>query len=134
MRERPVEAVGRRRTGRTASRVVRAEHEVVDDELRASVEELRECAWATGRVEAVLLLHGDPRQLPPQLCQLVTELSVFLLASQQRRPRSEPVLACSDIVISHRCLLSCERRSGVAEGSVGLLVLPPRAGLDGWSL
>ena len=101
MREHPVEAVGRRRAGRTASRVAGPEHEVVDDQLRAPVEQLRECARAFGRIEAILLLHLDPRQLASQFRQLVTEPGVLLLPREQRLSRGQPRLACSDLVITH---------------------------------
>src|SRR5436190_18851634 len=102
MREHPVEAVGRRRAGRTASRVAGPEHEVVDDQLRAPVEQLRECARAFARIEAIHLLHLYPRQLASQFRQLVTEPGVLLLPSEQRLSRGQPPLACSDLVITHR--------------------------------
>jgi hypothetical protein len=80
-----VDCVRYRRAGRTASLIARAEHEVVDHELRAAVEQLRQRARAVVCVEAVLLLDSDPGQLAPLPCQLVTQAGVLLLASEQLR-------------------------------------------------
>jgi hypothetical protein len=54
------------------SLVARAEHEVVDHEMRAAVEQLRQRACAVVGVELVLLLDSGPGQLAPPPCQLVT--------------------------------------------------------------
>src|SRR5436190_10676265 len=137
MRQHSVEAVGRRRAGRTAGRVVRAEHEVVDDQLRARLEKVREGARAADSIEAVFILQLDPGQLPPLLSQLVTEPGVLLLPSEQRSPRREPLFACSHLVINHRRLLSSERRGwfGTKEraGAAGVSarqLAPPRMPAD----
>src|SRR6266576_918744 len=82
VREHAVEAVRRRRAGRTARRVVRPEHEVVDDELRAAVEQLRQRAFAILGVEAVLLLQRDPRELTALPGDIVAEPRVLLLANE----------------------------------------------------
>src|SRR5687767_6393292 len=57
-----VEAVGNRRTGRTAGRVVRPEHEVIDEKLRATAEEVCERGAPVVGLEAVLLLDRYPWQ------------------------------------------------------------------------
>ena len=82
VREHAVEAVRRRRAGRAARRVVRPEHEVVDDELRAAVEQLRQRAFAILGVEAVLLLQRDPRELTALPGDIVAEPRVLLLANE----------------------------------------------------
>src|SRR6478752_271709 len=73
----------RRRAGRAAGLVTRAEHEVIDEQLAAAVEELRQCARAFVRFEAVLLLDANPGQLAPLPGQLVTKAGVIFFAREQ---------------------------------------------------
>jgi hypothetical protein len=67
----PVEAVRDRRACQTAGGVVGPEHEVVDEQLRASAEEVGQRRAALVRVEGVLLVQPDPRQLLPLERELV---------------------------------------------------------------
>ena len=64
----PVEAVCDRRAGGAAGAVVGAEHEVVDEHLRAPSEQVRKRFVALIRLEAVLLVDADPGELlaPPR--------------------------------------------------------------------
>jgi hypothetical protein len=64
---------------------------VVDDELRAAVEQLRQLACAVVGVEAVLLLDPDPRKLPALPRQLVAQPCVLLLAGEQLLAGSCPL-------------------------------------------
>src|SRR3954449_1926064 len=105
MREHAVEAVRGRRAGWTAGRVAGSEHEVVDEELRAVVEQLGEGACAADGVEAVLVLERHPRKLAALLRKRVGELRVLLLPDEQRLACGEPVLPCSDPVLHARSLL-----------------------------
>jgi hypothetical protein len=57
VREQAVDRIGDRRIRRATGDVARAEHEVVDEELRSAVEQLGKRPLAVIRVEAVLLLH-----------------------------------------------------------------------------
>src|SRR4029078_11405171 len=74
-----VEAVRDGRAGWAARRVVRPEHEMIDEELRAPSEEI----WARGSpfigVELIRLLDLDPWQLLTLLRQLVTAMRELLL-------------------------------------------------------
>jgi hypothetical protein len=97
-----------------AGLVARAEHEVVDEQLRAPVEQLEERLVAIVRVEAVLLLHRYTRQLASLPRDLVAEPGVLLLTGEQLLACGEPLFAGSDPV-SHRVSLSsvgcgCGRR------------------------
>jgi hypothetical protein len=65
VREQAVDGVGDRRVRRVPGLVAGAEHKVVDEQLGAPVEQLAEGLLAVVRVESVLLLHRDPRQLAP---------------------------------------------------------------------
>ena len=60
MDRRPVEVLAHQRTARAAFLPVRPEHEVVDDQLASSVEELCERLTAAGRFKYILLLHFHP--------------------------------------------------------------------------
>src|SRR5262249_12481465 len=82
VREHPIEAVRGRRASRTSRRVVRPEHEVVDDELTTAVEQLRQRAFTVLRVEAVLLLEQYPWEFTAFLCDVVAEPCEFLFANE----------------------------------------------------
>jgi hypothetical protein len=71
----------------------RVEHEVVDDELVAALEEVGQRLLAPGPVEDVVLLHLLPRQLPALLAELVAQAREFLLAGQVLAARLDPFLA-----------------------------------------
>ncbi len=78
----PVEPIGNRRAAWATLRPVWSEHEVVDEQLGATVEELRQRPRALVGVEPVLLLHRHPRQLAPLAGDLVAEPRVLLLAGE----------------------------------------------------
>ena len=63
-----VDGVGHRGARRATCLVAGAEHEVVDEQLSAAVEELRQLARALVGLEAVLLLEWDPGQLAALAC------------------------------------------------------------------
>jgi hypothetical protein len=71
VRQEAVEAIDHRRAGRAPRLVIRSEHEVVDEQLRAAVKQFRRRSGAIVRVEAVLLLDPDPGQLAPLPRQVV---------------------------------------------------------------
>jgi hypothetical protein len=76
------------------------------EQLRATVEELRQRPRAVVGVEPVLLLDPHPRQLAAPPGELVADPGVLLLASQQLVAGRLPFLAACDPVFSHRvCLL-----------------------------
>jgi hypothetical protein len=55
---------------------------VVDDELPAAVEQLRERSFAVFGVEAIFLLERDPGKLAALLRDVVAEPRVLLLANE----------------------------------------------------
>ncbi len=97
-----VEAVGDRRARRTARRVIRPEHEVIDEELRAPPKEICERGLPFVRFEAVLLFHADPRQVLAPLCEFIALARQRLFRIEQVEPGGKPLLACSDLVCRHR--------------------------------
>src|SRR5918998_1645559 len=86
-----VDPVRDRRAGRTPCRVVRPEHEVVDEELRAPSEEVCQRGAALVGLESILLVDPNPRQLLPPLRQLVAAPGELLLRPEQLEPRGEPL-------------------------------------------
>ena len=98
-----VEVVRDRRADRAAGRVVRAEHEVVDEQLRATVEQLRERLGPVGGLEAVVLLDRHPGKLPALPRQLLVAAGeLFSSASSSSRAACHsscvPALAASPVV------------------------------------
>src|SRR5262249_32725535 len=89
--------------------VARAEHEVVDEKLRAAAEQLRQCLWAVAGLEDVLLVDPNPRKRPALSCEFVTEPGVFFLPLQQLGTRRLPLFPCRALVGCrcrfHRCLV-----------------------------
>src|SRR6266568_1952347 len=93
----PVEAVRGERAPRTAriGPVLDrwAEHEVVNEQLRTTVEELDRRLRPVVGLEAVVLLDCDPGQRLPLAGELVAAAGELLLLSQELGPCSEPLLA-----------------------------------------
>ena len=83
VRQEPVEAVDHRRVHRVAGLVARPEHEVVDQELGATVKQLRQGPLTVVRVQAVLLLDRQPGKLTSLARQLVALTGVLLLQGEQ---------------------------------------------------
>ena len=57
-----IEAVRDRRTRRAAASVLGTKHEVINEELRASSEEIGESGRAVVGLETVILFDSNPRQ------------------------------------------------------------------------
>ncbi len=93
------EIVGPERTVRTPLVPVRAEHEVVDDELAPFPEELDEGLLAAGLVEDIGLLDPLPRELAALPVQVVTQPREFLFSRQERRSRRQPFFVRNHLVI-----------------------------------
>src|SRR5436853_7826592 len=103
MDARPVELIAQVRASRTgAKRVIRAEHDVVREELRAPIEELGERPLPVLGVELVLLLHRDPGKLTSLLGRPLAELGVLGLELREFIASRLPFLAVSDLVRGHR--------------------------------
>src|SRR5450755_3590385 len=81
-----VEAVRDRRAARAPCCVVRAEHEVIDEQLRASGEEIREGRCAGVGVEAVFLVDSNPGQLLALPRQFVATSRQRLFGVEQLQP------------------------------------------------
>src|SRR5712692_2761448 len=91
-------------------------HEVLDEELGAPVEQVRERDLAVRRIEDVFLLHPDPRQVPAHLAELVPLPGMRLLAGEQRDACAEPLLSGDDGVRRFRHGLAIHRDSSFFAG------------------
>ena len=88
---------------------------MVDDELRAAVEQLRQGLASVRGLEGVLLLDRQPGELLALARELVAEPCVLLLALEEHSARGKPFFSCPDPVIGHRFIsFFCGRRSAIA--------------------
>src|SRR5919109_4716804 len=110
-----VEVVGEARATRARSAVARPEHDVVGEQLRAPVEELRQGLRSFVGREAVVLLDRNPGQLLPLARELLAALRMLVLALEQLATRREPLLTRCHLVIRHRIrLLGTQSASAMA--------------------
>src|SRR6185437_14666401 len=98
-------AVRDHRARRTAGRVVGAEHEVIDEELRAAAKQVGERSAARLGVESISLVDADPGQLAALPRELVAAPGELLLGREQLDPRGPPFLACSGRMRGHQLSL-----------------------------
>ena len=87
---------------------------MIDEQLRASAEEIGEGRRALVGLEAVLLVDSNPGQLLPLPRQLVAAPRQRLLGLEQLQPGRKPLFTCSGLVIGHCSLLSCRYSGCVA--------------------
>src|SRR5207302_4742887 len=116
----PVEAVRDRRAGRAAGSVVGPEHEVVDEELRAPSEEVRQRGAPLVGLESILLVDPHPRQLLPPPRQVVAAPRELLLGLEQIEPGREPLFTCPGSVLRHCSWPSLARRRAPAATSASV--------------
>jgi hypothetical protein len=112
-RMRPLPAWPSGRRSRGSILVARPEHEVVHEELAATLEQLRQRARAAIGVEAVLLLDASPGKRAPLPRQFVAQPRVLLLTLEQFLASRNPRFPRCDRVRGHRHLRgrsSLERR------------------------
>src|SRR6266436_5383565 len=102
-----IEAVGDRRAGRAPCGVLGPEHEVIDEQLRASFEQIGQRHRALVGLEAVLLVDADPGQFLPPPRQFVAAPRQLLLGLEQLQPGRKPLFTCSGLVIGHSFSPSC---------------------------
>ena len=93
--------VGPRRAARAALLPVGAEHEVVDDQLPAALEQVGQPDLALRAGEAVVLGHLDHRQPAALGAQRVAAAGQLLLLLEQRRAGGEPLVPGHDLWKAH---------------------------------
>jgi hypothetical protein len=87
------DAVGQERAGLAALFPVRVEHEVVDQQLTAALEQVEQAGLAVRALEDVFLVNLDDRQLAPLSVQRVSLPGEFLLLRQQRPAGGQPLIS-----------------------------------------
>src|SRR6266496_939199 len=110
----PVESVRDRRARRTSRFVVGPEHEMVDEELRASSEEISEGRFSVVSLETVFFVDSHPRHFLPFSRHLIAPPSKILLRLEQLQPCRQPLscravasrrlVTCSSLILRHRFL------------------------------
>ncbi len=98
----PVEMVAELRAARAAVLPVRREHEVIDDQPPAALEQLAERLPAGRRVEGIGLVDRRPGQGAAPLDDPRAQLGELLFLGQQRRRRRQPFRAGNDVVLHGR--------------------------------
>jgi len=79
---------------------------VVDEELRAPSEEVRQRSTPIIGLESISLVDPDPRQVLPPSRHLIATPREILIRLEQFEPRCEPLFTCSGPVLRHcSCLL-----------------------------
>src|SRR5205814_7689717 len=82
----------------------RLEHEMIDEELRAYPDKIREGCFSFIGLESVILVDSNPGQFLPPPSQLVAAPRQFLLGLEQLPPGRQPLITCSGLMLNHRFL------------------------------
>src|SRR5450432_3468257 len=101
MGQRSVDVIGQERAGRTTLRPFRTKHKMVDDQLAASVEEVRKRRRAVRSVEGIWFFNSLPGQLTALTAQLIPQLAKLLLFKKQLFARCNPFTLRHDLVVSN---------------------------------
>src|SRR2546429_9842611 len=107
MRSDAVEVVGPEGAAAAADLPVRTVHEVVDDELAALAEEIREHFLAILALEDVFLLDPLPRQVAALTAELITTTGELIFRGEKKRVGGDPVLVTHVSLFVHGAL-QCE--------------------------
>ena len=90
MRRRPVDMLGLKRTARTGRLPLRREHEMMDDELRATVEQLGQRLSPMLGVEGIRLFYLHPGKGAPLRGERVARTHMRLFLDEKRSARGDP--------------------------------------------
>src|SRR2546426_6668407 len=96
-----VDMIGQERAAPAALLPPRTEHEMIDDQLAASLEEVSERLLALRPVEHIRFFDLDPGQVAPLGTQLIAQPGEFLLLDQELLARGEPLVSRYDSVVLH---------------------------------
>ena len=91
-----IEVVGPERAARTTFGPLRPEHEVVDEQLAAPLEQLGQRTGSVFGVEPVVLVDAHPGEGSPLAAQFVAPARELLLRLEKVQPRTEPFLPRGD--------------------------------------
>ena len=99
------ELVGAGRAARAPFVPVGMEHEVVQDQLPPTIEEIGKADGTSGAVKPVGLVDLNHGQVATFGADLVAEPGEFLLLRQQIHPGGQPLVSCHDLRKRHLCPL-----------------------------
>jgi len=99
MRHRAVEVIAHERAARTPLGPIRAEHEVVNEQLAARAEKIGERDLSPRRVEDIIRLDFDPRQLTPLSRQLVALAGVLYSLSPEAPCALRPIFPSKRLAV-----------------------------------
>src|SRR5215471_19122947 len=109
------------KAGRAARACVvpcRVVHDVLDEQLPALAEHVKQADLAVWSIEYVILADLDHRQLAPARVQRIAQPGEFLLPRQQLLAGDQPLLTRGDSWKAHRDLLSSRLRQAVSGRAV----------------
>ena len=95
-----IEAVGAQGAMGATRLVVRAEHEMVDDELAAPLEEIGKRLIAVGTLEHVILCNFHPGKAAALFVQLILHLGKLLFLREEFLTRLDPLFRADDRMIA----------------------------------
>ena len=117
-----VETVRDRRAGRTPRRVVGPEHEMVDEQLRAALEQVRQRGAPRVGLESIFLVDPNPWQLlTPRASSSLRRVSSFSALSNSSRAASHS----SRVPVMWRDGFPAARTRAGISGQVAPYLLPP---------
>src|ERR1700688_3948203 len=93
--------IGQEGAARAARGPAGAQHEMIEYELAATLEQIGQSPLSFGRVEAVLLLDLYPWKRQALGVEPITQVRGFLFFQQQRCPRGQPFFLGYDWMILH---------------------------------
>jgi len=76
---------------------------VIDEQLRPTLEQVRQRGRPVLRIETIVLVDAHPRQGLAALRQLIAAAGELLFGFEQVQPRLEPVFASSCDMHGHVC-------------------------------
>jgi len=98
MREDAVDVIDRERAADALRDRTRSHHEVLDEQLAATIEQAGQCHFAVRRIENVFLLHFDPWQVAALPRELIAQPGELFLFAQELRSARQPFFAADDRV------------------------------------
>src|SRR5262245_44154148 len=101
------ESVGAQGAVWASSHVVGMKHEVIDDQLTTSREEVSERLAAVWSVEQIVFVDALPWQAPLEPAHLVALPRKGLLLFQQREPSGDPFVVRDHSMIDAQVLIGC---------------------------
>lgn len=102
MHKRSIEMIREERAARASSLPIRTEHEVIDDQLAAAIEEIGKRFPAGRRIENIVFLDLHPGQGHALRIDAIAQMRCLLLAGKQLTAGLQPYVSGNDLVHCQR--------------------------------